>query len=131
VAHFTHDLATALSAWISTARLRYGVDPVVWLIIGTAASPAFYYSLYRLARAISRRATQQIMLWSMVFGCAVVAPYVYVLFFGHNLPWWVYVAVALLIGQATYTLARKANRKNAAASEGDDSLQRPNRGEVQ
>ena len=104
-------LRTTLISWLQgiqqTALERYGVDPIVWLIIATAASPVFYYSIYRLVKALARKQGNQIMLWSTVFLATTVAPYIYVLLFGRNLPWWIYAAMALLIGQGVYSLVRK------------------------
>ena len=104
-------LRTTVISWMQgiqqSAVERYGVDPLVWLIIATAASPVFYYSIYRLVRALARRRGNEIMLWSAVFLAATVAPYIYVLLFGRNLPWWIYAAMALLVGQGVFSLVRK------------------------
>jgi drug/metabolite transporter (DMT)-like permease len=98
-------------AWGEAARTNYGVDPLIWLIIGAAAAPAFYYSIYRIVRAVSKRSAQEIILWGTVFGFATLAPYLYVMLFGHNLPWWVYAAVVILIGQGAYALGRKIRKQ--------------------
>ena len=75
---------------MQVARDNYRVDPVVFLVIYFAAVPFFYYSLFRMIRALAQKRGTQIMLWSSVFLAATVAPFLYVLFFGQNLPWWVY-----------------------------------------
>ena len=116
--HIVHLLIAAMRGWTEAARMSYRVDPIIWLIIGTAASPVFYYSIYRVVRAVTKKSSQEIMLWSMIFGCAVLAPYLYVLLFGRNLPWWVYAAIVLLIGQGAYTLVRKVRGKKVVSAEG-------------
>ncbi len=104
-------LKTVVISWIQgiqrAALERYGVDPIVWFIIATAASPVFYYSIYRLVKAVARKQGNEIMIWSTVFLASTVAPYIYVLIFGRNLPWWVYAAMALLVGQGVFSLARR------------------------
>jgi len=42
-----------------------------------------------------------------------VAPFLYVLLFGRNLPWWVYGILALLIGQGVFSLVWKLRGKPA------------------
>jgi len=96
---------------MQAARVNYGVDPVVFIVIYLTSVPFFYYSIFRMVRALAQKKQRQIQVWSMVFLAATVAPFLYVLFFGHNLPWWVYVLIALLIGQGVYSLIRRLRRK--------------------
>jgi hypothetical protein len=104
---------------MQTARDTYGVDPIIFLVIYLGSAPVFYYSLFRMIRAAAQRLGKQVMLWSAVFLCANVAPFVYVLLFGRNLPWWVYGIIALLIGQGIYSLVTKLRSKPAAGTKGE------------
>jgi ABC-type Co2+ transport system permease subunit len=108
-------VTTQLAPLMRTAREDYGVDPVVFIAIYLVSVPIFYYSLFRLVRALAKRLDREIMLWSMIFLCTVVAPFVYVLFFGRNLPWWVYGLIALIVGQGVYSLIRTLRRKPEGA----------------
>jgi hypothetical protein len=101
-----------IEALMKTARDSYGVDPVVFLVIYFVSVPFFYYSLFRMIRALAKRLGNEIMLWSAIFLCATAAPFVYVLSFGRNLPWWVYGIIALLVGQGVFYLVRKLRRAN-------------------
>ena len=103
-----------LRALMAAARDDYGVDPVAFLVIYLASVPFFYFSIFRMIRALARRRQQEIIVWSAVFLGSTAAPFIYVLFFGHNLPWWVYVVIALLIGQGVFSLVRRLTRKPAA-----------------
>jgi hypothetical protein len=94
-----------------TARETYGVDPVAFLVIYLATVPFFYYSIFRMIRALARRRQQEILVWSMVFLGSTAAPFLYVLVFGRNLPWWVYVVIGLLIGQGVFSLVRRLRKK--------------------
>ena len=96
---------------MNAARVNYGVDPVVFIVIYLASVPVFYYSIYRSVRALAKKLQKEIMLWSMIFLAATAAPFIYVLLFGRNLPWWVYVIIALLIGQGVYSLVRRLRKK--------------------
>jgi hypothetical protein len=101
---------------IQTARDTYGVNPVVFLGIYLVCVPIFYYSLVRTFRALAKKLGKEVMLWSAIFLCANVAPFLYVLFFGRNIPWWVYGIIALLIGQGVLSLVMKLRRTPEAGA---------------
>ena len=86
---------------------QYGVNPAIFLVIYFISVPFFYYSLFRIIRALAKKLRQEVWVWGPVFLCATIAPFVYVLFFGRNLPWWVYGIIALLIGYGIFSLIRK------------------------
>jgi hypothetical protein len=108
-----------IGALMQASRDTYRVDPVVFLVIYLASAPVFYYSLVRTIRALARRLGKEAMRWSAVFLCAVVAPFLYVLFFGRNLPWWVYGIIAVLVGQGACSLVMKLRGKAAAGAKGE------------
>ena len=107
---------TVVLGWIRelmrAARENYGVDPVAFLIIYLASAPVFYFSIFRMVRALARKLKNEITIWSIVFLAATVAPFLYVLFFGRNLPWWVYVVIGLLIAQGIFSLVRRLTKKS-------------------
>jgi hypothetical protein len=107
-----------IGALMQAARDNYSVDPTVFVVIYLVSVPVFYYSLFRMIRALAKRIAKEIMLWSSVFLGTVVAPFLYVLFFGRNLPWWVYVIIALLIGQGVFSLVRKLRGKPVDRAKG-------------
>ena len=107
-----------IGALMQAARDNYGVDPVVFLVIYLVSVPVFYYSLFRMIRARRQEARQgRVMLWSAIFLCTNVAPFLYVLLFGRNLPWWVYGIIAVLIGQGVFSLALKVQEEVHARRE--------------
>jgi hypothetical protein len=106
-----------LQHWLQATRVKYGVDPIIFLILMTACAPFFYCSIYRLVRAIAARQKAQINLWSMVFLLSTILPYLYVLVFGHNMPWWVYLIVAALMAQGAYTLVLRRSKNKESVSE--------------
>ncbi len=112
---FTRVVVGSIRHLMEHARTDYGVDPIVFIVIYLASVPFFYYSIYRMVRALARKRQGEIVPWSMVFLAATVAPFLYVLLFGRNLPWWVYLLIALLIGQGAYTLVRRLRRGGGGA----------------
>ncbi len=109
-----------LRSWIEsvmkTSRDVYNVDPMIFLGIYLVSVPVFYYSLVRTIRALAKGLRAEVTRWSTVFLCAVAAPFVYVLLFGRNLPWWVYAIIAALIGQGVLSLIRKLRSGSAAGA---------------
>jgi hypothetical protein len=99
---------------IRVARDNYNVNPIIFLVIYLVCTPIFYYSLFRTLRALAKKLGNEVMLWSTIFLCTNVAPFIYVLIFGRNIPWWVYGIIALLIGQGVLSLVMKLRRTNQA-----------------
>jgi ABC-type Co2+ transport system permease subunit len=108
---FDHTVLGAIRGVMHSAQENYAVNPVAFLVIYLVSVPFFYYSIYRMVRALARRRQQEILLWSTVFLGSAAAPFLYVLVFGRNLPWWVYVVIAVLIGQGVYSLIRRLRKK--------------------
>ena len=100
-------LISKINDLFRAARDNYGVNPVVFVVIYLVCVPFFYYSLFRMLRALAKKFGKEVMLWSVVFLCANVAPFIYVLFFGRNFPWWAYGILAILIGQGVISLIIK------------------------
>jgi hypothetical protein len=98
-------------AWLQeimrTARETYGVNPVIFLVIYLGCAPLWYFSLFRTLRAAVQKRTKEVLPWSMLFLAATVAPFVYVILFGRNLPWWVYGLIAVLVVQSVWALYRR------------------------
>lgn len=104
----------AIISWISelatTIRDRHSVNPYVFLALSAVCGPLFYYSLFRMARA-SKRDRSKIGPWSLIFLAATIIPYLYVLIFGRNLPWWVYIVLIAAVGIGARQLVNR-QRKN-------------------
>jgi CDP-diglyceride synthetase len=108
-----------VQAWMEATRAQYGVNPIVFLLLMVVCAPFFYYSIYRLIRAGVKRDKGALTLWSTIFLVATVLPYLYVLFFGHNLPWYVYLILAVLIAHSGWSLYKKLKGKKAKAPTGE------------
>ncbi len=119
-----HVLIAGIGDLMRSARTNYGVDPVVFLVIYLASGPFFYYSIFRMVRAMAGRKRSELTFWSTIFLAASVAPFLYVLFFGHHLPWWAYGVIALLVGQGTYFLVRKLTKRHVEPDPGPELLPR-------
>jgi hypothetical protein len=108
----------AIRSMMQAARDNYGVDPIAFIVIYLSSVPFFYYSIFRMVRALARKKQAEIRVWSMIFLTATAAPFIYVLLFGRNLPWWVYVVIALLIGQGVFSLVKRLRKKPESPASG-------------
>ena len=100
-----------IDAISKVARNTYGVNSLVFIIIYLVCVPIFYYSLFRIIRAVTKKLGNEIMLWSAIFLCANIATFLYVLIFGRNIPWWVFGIIAIVIGQIVFSLIMKLRKK--------------------
>lgn len=107
-------ILSQIQSLMQTARDTYAVNPVIFLVLYFACVPVWYYSLFRTIRAAASRSGNLVMLWSAVFLTATVLPFVYVMVFGRNIPWWVYVLIGVLVGQGVFSLARKVRQGPAS-----------------
>ena len=118
----------ALIGWIgelaASVRERYAVDPYVFLALSAVCAPPFYYALYRLARAL-RNDRRAVARWSLLFLAATVIPYLYVLVFGRNLPWWVYGVLAVAVGMSVQQLAGKLRAGRSRTPPDQPSPEKP------
>jgi len=110
---FSLDLAALLQRWAETVTAKHGVNPYLFIALTTICAPAFYYSIYRLTKALTTGQRRQVSTWSAVFLGAAALPYGYVLVFGRNLPWWIYLILGVLLVQGVVSLVRKLKNRSA------------------
>jgi hypothetical protein len=99
---------------MEVARTRYNVNPIVFLVLYVVPGPFWYYTVFRTIREIARRNTSKAMLWGTICLVVTVQPYLYVLIFGRNMPWWIYIIIGVLVAQGVFTLVRRLVKKPAA-----------------
>ena len=104
-------IITKIESIMNTAKEIYNVDPIIFLVIYFICVPVFYFSLYKTIRSIAQKNTKSTLLWSTVFLASCVAPFLYVMIFGRNIPWWVYIIIVILIGQSVYSIINRIKKK--------------------
>lgn len=91
----------ALIEWFMGLGAQYGVDPIIFGVIYVGAIPFFIASVAWLVRNVRRGRSIALPLLSASL-CALSA-YIYLFIAGENLPTWVYVAVAALLGYGAWS----------------------------
>jgi ABC-type Co2+ transport system permease subunit len=95
----------------------YGVNPLIFGAIYVGAIPFFSFSIGWLIR--NYRQGKSIMLPAIVALFFFISAYIYLIFAGKNVPFWVYGIVILLVTFGAYSTVKKIRTqvkdvKNAA-----------------
>lgn len=101
-----------ITTWFNSLGESYGVDPLVFGAIYVGAIPFFLLSAAWLVKR--RRAGRSTVVPMMAAGFFFVSAYLYLAVVGHNIPIWVWVFVAALIGYGAWSAVRDIRRKSAA-----------------
>lgn len=85
--------------------MEYGVNPIIFGAIYVGAIPFFSLSIGWLIR--NYRKDKSIVLPALSAMFFFISAYIYLIFAGKNVPWWVYGVVVLLIIIGAYSTVKK------------------------
>jgi len=103
----------------------YHVDPVIFLIIYIVSVPICYYCLFVISKKIWKLKethklagktiikNKKIINLLIIYQGALLAPYLYVLIWGDNLPWWVWFLLLSVILFSSYFFFLRIRKQNA------------------
>lgn len=86
-----------MRAWVELQAYgsRHGVDPLLFAGLYVARMPVMFGTFGWLAARIRRH---QPLIGVIVLAATLwIVPYAYILAFGHDLPWWFYVLLAVIV----------------------------------
>ncbi len=95
----------AVQNWFYSLGENYGVNPLVFGAIYIGAVPFFTLSVGWLIR--NYRCGKSIALPAIAALFFFVSAYIYLIFAGKNVPFWVYAVVILLIAFGAYSTVKK------------------------
>ncbi len=99
-----------VQSWLVGIQRDYGVNPVIFGIIYLICVLPFWISIYKIITGLKNRRRGQVMTFALILGCTILAPFVYVAFFGHNLPLWFWAVAAAVISYSVYSVLRRIKR---------------------
>ena len=105
----------AIHDWFLGLGAQYGVDPLVFGAIYVGAIPFFTLSVGWLVRNLRRK--RSIVLPTLSAGFFFVSAYLYLLVAGRNIPVWVYLVIAALVGFGVVSTVRKVRTRVRADRE--------------
>ena len=95
--------------WFLSLGTEYGVNPFIFGAIYVGAIPFFSFSIGWLIR--NYRQGKSIVLPTLSAMFFFISAYIYLMFAGKNVPWWVYGVVVLLIVIGAYSTIKKVRRQ--------------------
>ena len=100
-----------MGTWINHIQQTYGVNP--YIFVGLYLSMhmgCFYWALYKVVRHAHTRSWDAVSAWGLLMGFSFLAPYLYVLVAGRNLPGWFNWVLVALIVLSVGTMGMKVKR---------------------
>ena len=105
----------SIQNWFLGLGAEYGINPLIFGAIYVGAIPFFSLSVAQLVRNYRRGKSVAVpALLAMFF---FISAYIYLIFAGKNVPWWVYGAVVLLLVGGAYSTIRKVRRQIGKGTE--------------
>lgn len=101
--------------WFLSLGTEYGVNPFIFGAIYVGAVPFFSASIGWLIRNYRKR--KSIVLPSLSAMFFFISAYIYLMFAGKNVPWWVYGVIVLLILVGGYSTVNKVRRRISEPNE--------------
>lgn len=88
-------------AWFLELGPKYHVEPIIFGTIYVGAIPFFFASLYWTIKRIRHK--KSIFVPVLITSFFFVAAYLYLLIAGENIPVWVYLFIAAMIGYGIFS----------------------------
>ena len=99
----------SIQAWFLSLGTEYGVNPFIFGAIYVGAIPFFSFSIGWLIRNYRKKKSIVLPALSAMF--FFISAYIYLMFAGKNVPFWVYGVVVALIVIGAYSTIKKVRRQ--------------------
>ena len=96
--------------WFFGLGAHYGVDPIIFGAIYVGAIPFFLLSIGWLVARL--RAGKSIVVPVLCAGFCFVSAYLYLAIVGHDIPFWVWLVLGLLIAYGAFSTVRDVIKKS-------------------
>src|SRR4030043_2276215 len=101
---------TFIRDWLTTIQQNHGVNPLIFGGLYILCAIPFWFSIYKIIAGIKNKRPRQVMIFGLILAIAIVTPYGYVAIFGHNLPVWFWMLIAVIIVYSTWSILRKIKK---------------------
>ncbi len=99
----------AVQNWFFSLGENYGVNPLIFGAIYVGAIPFFSFSIGWLIR--NYRLGKSVVLPAIAALFFFISAYIYLIFAGKNVPFWVYGIVILLVAFGAYSTVKKVRAR--------------------
>ncbi|MDZ7658997.1 hypothetical protein [Fodinibius sp.] len=101
--------------WFMSLGEPYGVNPIIFGSIYVGAIPFFWVAMWWLVKNI--RNNRSVAGPVLMACCCAVSSYVYLIFVGENVPYWVYGLIVAIIVYAIYSTLQSVKKKKSEIKE--------------
>ena len=108
----------AFYTWFMGLGAEYGVNPFIFGAIYVGAIPFFTLSIAWLVRNLKQK--KPVILPALLSGFFFISAYLYLIIAGRNVPLWVYLFIALLVGFGAWSTIKKVARQTSKTGENDE-----------
>lgn len=106
-----------IQQWLAQIQAHHGINPYIFAAIYAAGIIPFWLALYKIAAGVKNKKTKQITTFSFILGIVIIAPFSYVAFFGHNLPFWFWVIAVFLVGYTVFSVIKRLTSQRAQSQQ--------------
>lgn len=107
-----------LYTWFMGLGAEYGVNPLIFGVIYVGAIPFFTLSIAWLVRNLKQK--KPVLLPALLSGFFFISAYLYLIIAGRNVPFWVYIFIALLVGFGAWSTIKKVTGQISKTGEHDE-----------
>ncbi len=107
-----------LYTWFMGLGAEYGVNPVIFGAIQVGAIPFFTLSIAWLVKNLKQK--KPVLLPALSSGFFFISAYLFLIIAGRNVPLWVYLFIALLVGFGAWSTIKKVTGEISKTGEHDE-----------
>lgn len=100
-----------LAAWLAGVRKTYNVNPLIFGGLYLAGVMPFWFSIYKIIAGLKNKNFRQVRIFGLILGNAIILPFLYVVIFGRNLPYWFWIVCGAIILFSLYSVRRRLSVK--------------------
>ena len=93
----------ALQGWLDGIGQKYNVNPFVFAFLYVACGIPFWVGLFKIIHYLRNKKTDKLAIWIIICLLSTIAPFVYILLFGKNMPAWFYAVLVVFILFSAWT----------------------------
>jgi len=99
------ELFDIIKTWFLGLGQQYGVNPIIFGSIYVGAIPFFTISITWLIRNYKRE--KSIIAPAFCASFFFISAYLYLIIVGHDVPWWIYGIIVLMLGYGAWSTFKK------------------------
>jgi len=96
--------------WLNSIEQGYSVNPIIFAVLYFGTFIPCWYFVFRIIWALKNREVNKLLWYFFIELFLLALPYLYVLIWGRNIPFWVYIILALLIIIAFFSVIKRISK---------------------